>query len=175
MKPTLSAALHPGLTAHISLSNAKISCYNCDQCRRTPIFTMPRKQASRFGMSSAPAPLRRFALRYIQLFLIRPFEGTAEEDPLADGLRQIAGTLRAMGGLPDDQFVKQIGSEFRMLFCAAGKMKSQPGDSPIDPAKSISDVLREPKTGISAAASALRRFVALCKRRILSRLRGSFL
>jgi hypothetical protein len=126
-------------------------------------------------MSSMPAPLRRFVLRYVQLFLIRPFEGAAEESPLADGLRQIAGTLRAMGRLPDDQIVKQIGSEFRMLFCTAGEIKSQPGDSPIDPVKSISDMLREPKTGISAAAAALRRFVVLCRRRILSRLRGSFL
>ena len=135
---------------------------------------MPRERTSRFGMSSAPAPLRRFVLRYVQLFLIRPFE-RGEESPLADGLRQVAGTVRAMGGLPEDQIVKQIGSEFRMLFCTAGKMKSQPGDSPIDPVKSISDMLREPKTGISAAATALRRFVALCKRRIVSRIRGSFL
>ena len=125
-------------------------------------------------MNSMPAPLRRFVLRYVQLFLIRPFE-RGEGSPLGDGLRQIAGTVRAMGGLPEDQIVKQIGSEFRMLFCTAGKMKSQPGDSPIDPVKSISDMLREPKTGISAAAAALRRFVALCKRRIVSRIRGSFL
>jgi hypothetical protein len=125
-------------------------------------------------MSSAPAPLRRFVLRYVQLFIIRPFDG-GEESPLTDGLRQIAGTVRAMGGLPEDRIVKQIGSEFRILFCAADKMKSQPGDSLIDPVRSISDVLREPKTGISAAAVALKRFIAFCKQRIVSRIRGSFL
>ena len=86
-------------------------------------------------------------------------------------------TLRAMGTVPEDPIVKQIGSEFRMLFCpaaSAAKMKSQPGASPIDPAKSISDLLREPPR-TSAAAAALRKFVALCRRAILSRLRRSFL
>jgi hypothetical protein len=119
-------------------------------------------------------------VRYIQLFLFRPFQGAAEERPLADGLKQIAGTLRAMGALPEDSIVKQIGSEFRLLFCTAapaGKMKSQPRGSLIDPVKSISDMLREPpaQTRSSAAAAALRRFVALCKRPILSRLRRSLL
>jgi hypothetical protein len=122
-------------------------------------------------------PLRRFALRCVLLFLFRPFEDAAEERPLADGLTQIAGTLRAMGTRPEDSIVKQIGSHFQMLFCATGKMKSQPGDSLIDPVKSISDMLREPppRTRSSAAAAALRRFVTLCKRAILSRLRRSFL
>src|SRR5215471_10596548 len=134
---------------------------------------MPQKPASQFGVSPAIAPLRRFALRCVLLFLVRPFEGEPEEGPLADGMDQIAGTLRAMGTVPEDPIVKQIGSHFRMLFCAAApaaKMKSQPGDSLIDPVKSISDLLREP-TRTSAAAAALRRFVALCKRSILSRLR----
>jgi hypothetical protein len=138
---------------------------------------MLRKPASQFGVSPAIAPLRRFALRCVLLFLVRPFEDTAEERALADGLEQIAGTLRGVGVLPDDPIVKQIGSEFRMLFCpaaSAAKMKSQPGASPIDPAKSISDLLREPPR-TSAAAAALRRFVALCRRAILSRLRRSFL
>jgi hypothetical protein len=112
-------------------------------------------------------------VRYLLPFLVRPFQGAAEERPLTDGLKQIAGTLRAMGALPEDPIVKQIGSEFRQLFCAAAKMKSQPGDSLIDPLKSISDMLREPlpQTRSSAAAAALRRFVALCKRPILSRSR----
>jgi hypothetical protein len=141
---------------------------------------MPRKPTSRFGVSPTPAPLRRFAARCVLLFLVRPFEGAAEERPLADGLKLIAGTLRAMGTLPEDPIVKQIGSEFQLLFCAAApaaKMKSRPGESLVDPVKSISDMLREPppQTRISAAAAALRRFVALCKRAILSRLRRSFL
>jgi hypothetical protein len=126
-------------------------------------------------VSPTPAPLRRFALRRVLLFLVRPFEGAAEEGPLANGLEQIAGTLRAVGVLPEDSIVKQIGSEFRLLFCAAApaaKMKSQPGDSLVDPVKSISDLLREPPR---SSAAALRRFVALCKRAILSRLRRSFL
>jgi hypothetical protein len=134
---------------------------------------MPQKPTSQFGASPAISPLRRFALRSVVLFLVRPFEGAAEERPLADGLQEIAGTLRAMGTLPEDPIVKQIGSHFQMLFCAAGKMKSQPGDSLIDPVKSISDLLREPPRS-SAAAAPLRRFVALCKRAILSRLRRSF-
>jgi hypothetical protein len=137
---------------------------------------MPRKPIAQFGVSPVIAPLRRFAMRCVLLFLVRPFENAAEEGPLTDGLEQIAGTLRAVGVLPEDQVVKQIGSEFRMLFCPAApaaKMKSQPGASPIDPAKSISDLLREPPR--SSAAAALRRFVALCRRAILSRLRRSFL
>jgi hypothetical protein len=129
-------------------------------------------------MSPTPATSRRFALRCVLLFLVRPFEGAAQERPLADGLEQIAGTLRAMGTLPEDPIVKQIGSEFRLLFCPAApaaKMKSQPSDSLIDPVKSISDLLREPPMGSAATAvAALRRFVALCKRAILSRLRRSF-
>ena len=80
---------------------------------------MPQKPTSQFGVSPAISPLRRFALRSVVLFLVRPFEGAAEERPLADGLQQIAGTLRAMGTLPEDPIVKQIGSDFRMLFCAA--------------------------------------------------------
>jgi hypothetical protein len=135
---------------------------------------MPQKPASQFGVRSAMAPLRRFALRCILLFLVRPFEGAVEEGPLADGMEQIAGTLRAMGTVPEDPIVKRIGSHFQLLFCAAARMRSQPGDTLIDPAKSISDLLREPPR-TSAAAAALRRFVALCKRAILSRLRRSFL
>jgi len=135
---------------------------------------MPQKPASQFGVRPAIAPLRRFALRCVLLFLVRPFEGEPEEGPLADGMEQIAGTLRAMGTVPEDPIVKQIGSHFQLLFCAAAGMRSQPGDTLIDPAKSISDLLREPPR-TSAAAAALRRFVALCKRAILSRLRRSFL
>ena len=141
---------------------------------------MPQKPTSQFGMSPAIVPLRRFAMRYVQPFLVRPFEGAAEIRPLTDGLKQIAGTLRAMGVLPEDSFVKQIGSEFRLLFCAAapaGKIKPRPRGRLIDPVKSISDLLREPptQTRSSASAAALRRFVALCQRPILSRLRRSFL
>jgi hypothetical protein len=98
----------------------------------------------------------------------------AQESPLADGLEQIAGTLRAMGTVPEDPIVKQVGSEFQMLFCAAGKMKSQSGDNLIEPVRSISDLLREPP-GSSAAVAAVRRFVALSQRAILSRLRRSLL
>jgi hypothetical protein len=83
-----------------------------------------------------------------------------------------------MGVLPEDSIVKQIGSEFRLLFCdpaLAGKIKSPPRGGLIDPAKSISDLLRKPPRS-STAPAALRRFVALWKRRrILSRLRRSFL
>ena len=144
------------------------------------LFNMPRKQTSLFGASPAIAPLKRFALRRLLLFLVRPFEGAAEGRPLTDGLNQIAGTLRTMGVLPEDSIVNQIGSEFRRLFCTpapAGKMKSPPRGSFIDPVKSISDLLREPppQTRSSAAAAALRRFVVLCKRSILSRLRRSSL
>ena len=135
---------------------------------------MPQKPPFQFGVSPAIAPFRRFAVRCVLLFLVRPFEGAAEEGPLADGMEQIAGTLRAMGTVPEDPIVKQIGSHFQLLFCAAGKMRSQPGDTLIDPVKSISDLLREPPR-TSAAAAAVRRFVALCKRAILSRLRRSFL
>jgi len=138
---------------------------------------MPQKLTSQFGVSPLIAPLRRFAGRYLLPFLIRPFEGVAEERPLTHGLNQIGATLQAMGVRPEDSIVKQIGSEFRLLFCAAalaGQMKSQPRGSLVDPVKSISDLLRKPPRS-SAAPAALRRFVALWKRRILSRLRRSFL
>ena len=138
---------------------------------------MPQEPIPQFRVSPAIVRLRRFAGRYVLPFVIRPFEGAAEERPLTHGLQQIAGTLRAMGVLPEDSIVRQIGSEFRVLFCAPappGKMKSQPRGSLIDPAKSISDLLREPPRS-SAVAAALSRFVALCKRAILSRLRRSFL
>jgi hypothetical protein len=83
-----------------------------------------------------------------------------------------------MGVLPEDSIVKQIGSEFRLLFyddALAGKMRPPPRGSLSDPVKSISDLLRKPSRS-SAAPAALRRFVALWKRRrILSRLRRSFL
>jgi hypothetical protein len=113
-------------------------------------------------------------------FLVRPFEGAAEDHSLTDGLKQIARTLQAMGALPEDPVVKQIGSEFRLLFCPsapASKMKSQPRGSLIDPKKFISELLREPprEARIRAPAAALRRFVALCKQPILSRFRRSFL
>ena len=98
---------------------------------------MPQKPISQFGVSPAISLLRRFAVRYLQPFLVRPFEGMAEERPLTHGLKQIAGTLRAMGVQPEDSIVKQIGSEFRLLFCAAltGKMKSQPRRQPYRPRK----------------------------------------
>jgi hypothetical protein len=116
----------------------------------------------------------------MQPFLLRPFEGAAEERSLTDGLKQIAGTLRAMGVSAEDQIVKQIGSEFRLLFCAAAsadKMKPQPRSRFIDPADSISDLLLEPSPRIrrSGAAAALSQFVAFCRRPILSRSRRSFL
>jgi hypothetical protein len=140
---------------------------------------MPQKPIFQFGVSPAIALLRRF-VRYMRPFLVRPFEGAAEERPLTNGLKQIARTLQAMGTLPEDQIVKQIGSEFRVLFCPAaptGEMKSQPHGSLIDPVKSISDLLRKPppETMSRAAAAALSQFVALCKRSILSRFRRSFL
>jgi hypothetical protein len=85
---------------------------------------MPRKPTSQFGMG----PLKRFVVRKLLPFLLRPFEGAAEQRSLTDGLKQIAGTLRAMGVLPEDPIVKQIGSEFQLLFCGAAppdKMKSR--------------------------------------------------
>ena len=127
---------------------------------------MPQKPISQFRVSPAIVRLRRFAVRYVLPFVIGPFEGAAEERPLTHGLQQIAGTLRAMGVLPEDSIVRQIGSEFRVLFCAParpGKMKSQPRGSRVDPVKSISDLLREPPRS-SAAAAPLKRFVALCRR-----------
>ena len=141
---------------------------------------MPRKPIAQFGVSPVIAPLRRFAMRCVLLFLVRPFENAAEEGPLTDGLEQIAGTLRAVGVLPEDQVVKQIGSEFRLLFCPsapAGKMGSQPRGSLIDPIKLISELLREPalEARSRAVAASLRRFVVRYKRSILSRLRRSFL
>jgi hypothetical protein len=145
-----------------------------------PFFNMPQKLTSQFGVSPVIAPLRRFALRYIQPFLVRPFKGSPERRPLTDGLKQISGTLHAMGVSPEDSIVNQIGSEFRLLFCAdatPGKMKSQSRGSFVDPVKSMSDLLRKPvsRTRNSGAAAALRRFIALCKRAILSRLGRSFL
>jgi len=125
-------------------------------------------------------PLKRFVVRGMQPFLLRPFEGAADERSLADGLKQIAGTLRAMGVLPEDPIVKQIGSEFQLLFCApasAGRTKTQPPGSLADPVKSISDLIRElPRQTISSAvAAALRRSVVLYKRPILSRSKRSLL
>jgi hypothetical protein len=137
---------------------------------------MPQKPISQFRVSPAIARLRRFAVRYVLPFVIRPFEGAAEERPLTHGLEQIAGTLRGMGVLAEDSIVSQIGSEFRVLFCAdapPGKMKSQPRGGPIDPVKSISDLLREPP-GSSAKAAALWRFLALWKRLIISRANRPF-
>jgi hypothetical protein len=137
---------------------------------------MHRKPTSQFGMG----PLKRFVVRGMQPFLLRPFEGAADERSLADGLKQIAGTLRAMGVLPEDPIVKQIGSEFQLLFCApasAGRTKTQPPGSLADPVKSISDLIRElPRQTISSAvAAALRRSVVLYKRPILSRSKRSLL
>ena len=125
-------------------------------------------------------PLKRFVVRKLQPFLLRPFEGAAEERSLTDGLIQIARTLRAMGVLPEDRIVEQIGSEFRLLFCAGApldKMKSRPRGSLVDPVESISDLLREPllQTGRSGLVGLLRRFAALCRRPILSRPRRSSL
>jgi hypothetical protein len=117
-------------------------------------------------------PLKRFVVRTLQPFLLGPFEGAAEEGSLTDGLKQIAGTLRAMAVSPEDPIVEQIGSEFRLLFCAgtwASKMKPQLHGSLIDPVEVISDLLREPcrQTGSRAAAGALRRFAVLCRTRFL--------
>jgi len=137
---------------------------------------MPRKSIFQFEVSLVIALLRRF-VRYMLPFLVGPFEGAADERPLADGLKQIAGTLQAVGVLPEDSIVRQIGSEFRQLFCAAapaGKINSEPHGSLIDPVKSISDMLREPPRS-SAGAVALRRLIALCKRSIISRIGRSFL
>ena len=131
---------------------------------------MTQKPTYQFRVRPAITPLRRFAVRYLLPFLVRPFEGAAEERSLTHGLKQIAGTLGAMGVLPEDSIVKQIGSEFRLLFCSAtlaGKMNSQTRGSLIDPVKSISDLLREPPRS-SPAAAALTRFVACCKRLIIS-------
>jgi hypothetical protein len=144
-------------------------------CRR--FFNMPQKPTFQSGVNPAIVRLKRFVVRDLLPFLIRPFEGAAEERPLTNGLKQIAGTLRAMGVLPEDSIVNQIGSEFRVLFCAAavpGKMKAQPRRIPIDPVKSISDLIREPPRE-SAATAALRRVVALCKRLVISRIRRSIL
>jgi hypothetical protein len=140
---------------------------------------MPRKLTFQFEVSPTITLLRRF-VRHMRPFLVRPFEGAAEERPLTDGLKQIAGTLQAMGALPADQVVKQIGSEFRLLFCPsaqASKMGSQPRGSLIDPIKLISELLREParEARSRAVAAALRRYVARCKRSILSRFSRSFL
>ena len=142
----------------------------------TSFFGMRKKPTSQFGMG----PLKRFIVRTLQPFLLRPFEGAAEKRSLTDGLKQIARTLRAMGVSPEDPIAKQIGSEFQLLFCGAapaGKMKSQPRSTLIDPVESISDLLRKPPPRIRStfAAAALRRFVALCRRPNLSRLRRSSL
>src|ERR1700751_1091832 len=123
---------------------------------------MPQKPIFQFGVRSAILRLRRFAGRYVLPFVIRPFEGAAEERPLTHGLKQIAATLGTMGVLPEDSIVRQIGSEFRVLFCApalSGNMKPQARGGPIDPVKTISDLLREPPR-TSYAAAALRRFIA---------------
>jgi hypothetical protein len=143
----------------------------------TPIFDMPQKPTSQFRVNPTIVRLKRFVVRDLLPFLIRPFEGGAEERPLMNGLKQIAGTLRAMGVPPGDSIVNQIGSEFRVLFCAAavpGKMKAQPRHNPIDPVKSISDLIREPPRE-RAATAALRRVVAFCKRLGISRIKRSFL
>ena len=76
---------------------------------------MPQKPVSQFRASPAIMRLRRFAGRYVLPIVIRPFEGAAEERPLTHGLKQIAGTLRGMGVLPEDSIVRQIGSEFQVL------------------------------------------------------------
>ena len=140
---------------------------------------MPQKPLFQFGVSPAIALLRRF-VRYLRPFLVRPFEGAVEERPLTDGLKQIAWTLQAMGALPEDQIVKQIGSEFRTLFCLAapaGEKKLQPRGGLVDPVHLISDLLRgpAPEARSRAVTTALRRFVALCKRPIRSRFTRSFL
>jgi hypothetical protein len=81
-------------------------------------FNMPQRPISQFRVSPTIVQLRRFAGRYVLPFVVRPFEGAAEQRPLTHGLQQIAGTIRAMGVLPEDSIVRQIGSEFRVLFCA---------------------------------------------------------
>ncbi|HYY31414.1 MAG TPA: hypothetical protein VE860_25960 [Chthoniobacterales bacterium] len=132
---------------------------------------------SKFRVSSVIVRLRCFVGRDLLPFLIRPFEGAAEERPLTQGLTQIAGTLRTMGVQPDDSVVKQIGSEFEVLFCASaapGKMNAGPRRSPIDPVKLISDLIRQPPRQ-STAAAALLRFITFCKQRIITRMRRSFL
>jgi hypothetical protein len=138
---------------------------------------MLRKQTTQFRMKHAIVRLRRFVGRNLLPILIRPFEGAAEEKPLTNGLTQIAGTLRTMGVKPDDSIVKQIGSEFEVLFCASaasGEINARRRCSPIDPVKSISDLILEPPRQ-SAAAAALERFITFCKRRIIIRMRRSFL
>jgi len=137
---------------------------------------MSQKPASHFKGRPSIVRLRRFVERDLLPILIRPFEGAAEERPLTHGLTQIAGTLRRMGIQPDDSIVKQIGSEFEVLFCAAaapGEMNARPHRSPIDPAKSISDLIRQPPKK-SAAAAALQQFITFCKRQIITRMRRSF-
>jgi hypothetical protein len=143
----------------------------------TPIFNMRKKPTSQSRLGFAIVRLRRFVGRDVLPILIRPFEGAAEERPLTNGLTQIAGTLRTMGVQPDDSVVKQIGSEFEALFCASAapdKLNARLHRSPIDPAKVISDLIREPPRQ-SAAAAALQRFITFCKRRIITRMRRSFL
>ena len=132
---------------------------------------MAKKLTYQFRLRPAMASLRRVAVRYLLPILVRPFEGAAEERPLLHGLEQIAGTLRTMGVPPEDAIVKQIGSEFRLLFCTAaqaGDAKSRPRSSPMDPVKSISELLREPPRS-SATPPPLTRFVTLCKRLIAGR------
>src|ERR1700745_4234330 len=129
--------------------------------RQPRFFNVLQKLISRFRVSPAIASLRRFAVRYIQPLLVRPFKGPPERRPVTDALKQIAGTLRAMGVLPEDSIVNEIGSEFRLLFCAdapPGKIMSQPHRSFIDPVKSISDLLRKsaPRARNSAVAAALK-------------------
>jgi len=131
---------------------------------------MAKKPTYQFRLRPAIASLRRVATRYLLPILVRPFQGAAEERALSHGLEQIAGTLRTMGVPPEDAIVKQIGSEFRLLFCAAtqtGDTKSQPRTT-MDPVKSISELLREPPRS-SATPPPLTRFVTLCKRLIAGR------
>jgi hypothetical protein len=137
---------------------------------------MPQEPASHFQVRPAILRLRRFVERDLLPILIRPFEGAAEERPLTHGLTQIAATLRTMGIQPDDSIVKQIGSEFEVLFCAAaapGEMNAPPHPSPIEPAKSISDLIRQPPRK-SAATAALQRFITFCRQQIITRMRRSF-
>ncbi|MBV9390397.1 MAG: FkbM family methyltransferase, partial [Verrucomicrobia bacterium] len=73
------------------------------------------------------------------------FEAALAVRPLFDTLRQITPVLRSLRVQPEDSIVRQIGSEFQEMFVAERKktnMESEPTRA--DPAKSVSNMLREP-------------------------------
>jgi FkbM family methyltransferase len=70
---------------------------------------------------------------------IEPLLETAvEERPATDALVQIGTNLRAISENPDEPIVRQVGTEFRSLFCG--------NESRIDAIKWISNMLQEPAT-----------------------------